>query len=153
MPRHATSTDQLLGAPTPSLMSVDPPPTPSLMAASLPVVLSIYQGDDKRWLFRLKQSNGTPFNLTGYTAAMQFRLDVADTATGVPVTPEVLVNGDPTLGEITVTLYSESSVLLKAPLYRWDLEITKTGATTVQDWTTTIAIGTLAVTKEVTRLP
>ena len=51
------------------------------MAAGDPVVLTVYQGDDKRWLFRLKKTDGSPFDLTGYTAALQFRTGVADSAT------------------------------------------------------------------------
>jgi len=146
MPRHATQEVALLGAPAPALFAAEGGPQVSLMAVSNPVALSVYQGDDKRWLFRLKQTGGAPFPLTGYTAALQFRLAVADTA-GIAVTPLVLVN-DEDAGEITVTLSSELSTLMTAPLYVWDLEIIKTA----DSWTTTIAAGTLAVTKEVTRV-
>jgi hypothetical protein len=129
----------------PSLMAAEGG-IPSLMAAGAPVVLTAYQGDDKRWLFRLKKDDGGFFDLTGYTAALQFRTAVADTDTATPVTPVVTVT-DPSGGEITVELRSESSQLLTQPVYVWDLEITKT----VDSWTTTVAVGTLAVTKEVTR--
>ena len=144
MPRERTSP-----APSPSLMSMEPSlfASPSLQAIA-PAELNIYQGDDKRWLFRLKKTGGTPFNLTGYTAALQFRLAVADTDAGLPVTPNVTVT-DPAAGEITMTLLSDISKTLREPVYLWDLEITETATS----WTTTIAVGTLVVTKEVTRLP
>jgi hypothetical protein len=64
------------------------------------------------------------------------------------VTPNVAVT-DPAAGEITMTLLSDISKTLKEPVYLWDLEITETATS----WTTTIAVGTLVVTKEVTRLP
>lgn len=147
MPRQRQRAQaSLLSAPTPSLMAAEGG-TPSLMAAGDPVVLTVYQGDDKRWKFHLSKTGGGSFDLTGYTAALQFRLAVADTA-GVAVTPTVLVN-DAAAGEITVTLSSELSTLMTSPTYLWDLEITKTA----ESWTTTIAAGTLTVTKEVTRLP
>lgn len=146
MPRQATRQVSLLGAPTPSLMAAEGP-GPSLMAVSAtPVELSVYQGDDKRWLFRLKQTGGAPFDLTDYTAAMQFRTDFADVAV-VFVDTETTIP-TPANGEVVVTLPSESSTLMTAPSYKWDLEITRT----FDDWTTTIAVGTLTVTKEVTRL-
>jgi len=144
MPRQTAARTSLLGAPT--LMAAEGG-TPSLRAAGDPQPLTIYQGDDKRWLFKLYTDalRTVPFNLTGYTAALQFRVAVADTP-GEAVTPQVVVT-DPMNGVITVELRSESSMLLTQPSYVWDLEIIQTA----DSWTTTIAAGTLAVTKEVTR--
>jgi len=129
-----------------SRSSLSGAPTPSLMAAGDAVVLSVYQGDDKRWKFHLTMTGGGPFDLTGYTAALQFRTGVADSAPSGAVTPLVEVT-DAANGDITVTLSSEQSRTMTQPSYIWDLEITHTASS----WTTTIAVGTLAVTKEVTR--
>jgi hypothetical protein len=143
MPRQRSS-QRMLGEPTPTLMAATGG-VPTLMAAGDPVVLTVYQGDDKRWQFKLKKDLGAPFPLTGYTAALQFRTAVADSAPQF-VEPTVTVS-NPAEGEITVELRSELSKKLVQPSYLWDLEITETASS----WTTTIAVGTLTVTKEVTR--
>src|SRR3954471_15440331 len=83
-------------------------PTVSAAAASTPVELKVYQGDDKRWIFRFLNTNGSPFPLTGYTAALQFRRDAADIDRVVAASPTVEVT-NPAGGEITVTLQSEKS--------------------------------------------
>ena len=152
MPRRATRAEPLLGAPTPSLMSVG---APSLMAATGPVALTVYQGDDKRWLFKLYADalRTVPFDLSNYEADLQFRITVADNAAevgDVPVNPVVTINEPKTSGEIVVTLNSGLSQLMRETEYLWDLEITDIEATP-EPWTTTVAAGTLTVTKEVTR--
>ena len=144
MPRQPATQMSLLGAPSP--MGAE---GPSLMTVGTSPPLTLYQGDDKRWLFQLTKTGGAPFDLTDYTAAMQFRLAVADTAPTGEVTPDVEVRTPATGGEIMVTLLSELSTTMDQPSYMWDLQITHTPT----NWTTTIAAGTLTVTKEVTRLP
>lgn len=111
------------------------------------VPLGVYQGDDVRWVFGLKVGGTTPFDLTGYTAALQFRMAEADLDYMAPITPLVEITNAAN-GEITVTLSSELSRRMTRPLYVWDLEITQT----VNSWTTTILRGTLSVTKEITRV-
>lgn len=110
------------------------------------IVLTAHQGDDKRWVLKLKRDDGSPFSLVGYTAAAQLRTSVADIDDVVAADLEVEVV-DPAGGVVTMTLYSVVSRTLVAPEYVWELEIVETATL----WTTTIMRGTLTVTKEITR--
>lgn len=112
-----------------------------------PVALYVYQGDDWRWIFRLKIEGGAPFDLTGYIASLQFRTVVADLDVHTPVSPLLEVT-DPAGGEIMMTLSGEVSRWMTLDNYVWDLEITQPSVS----WTTTVARGTLTVTKEITRV-
>lgn len=116
-------------------------------AAWTSVALAIYQGDDARWIFRLLMEGSTPFDLTGYTTALQFRTTVADLDLSTAVTPLMEIT-DAAGGEIMMTLSSELSRWMSHENYMWDLEITQTASS----WTTTVARGTLTVTKEITRV-
>jgi hypothetical protein len=125
-------------------------PTPLPAAVSNPsmnIALDIYQGDDKKWVFRIKQSDGSPLLLVGHTAAAQFRVYPADVDTTATADATIEIT-DPVNGEVTMTLTSSESRALSQPLYSWDLEITDTAV----PWTTTVLGGTLVVTPEITRV-
>lgn len=103
--------------------------------------LKIYQGDDYSGTVTVRNEDGTPADLTGYTAQSQIRRAVADAE------PEIAV-------QITTTVVSPN-VLLSIPRieteplqgrYTWDLQLTTDGNQII-----TIMAGKVIVTPEVTR--
>jgi hypothetical protein len=89
--------------------------------------------------------DGTPQNLTSYTAAMQVRESVNATSTLVNLTTE---NGGITLGgssgTITVTISAISSANFLPGIYLYDLELYS------QSTTTRLLQGSFTVTGEIT---
>jgi hypothetical protein len=77
-------------------------------------------------------TDGTAFDLTGYTAAAKMALGYASTRTRVILT--TTINGDPTTGIITISLTADQTSALEAPArYVYDVEITKTSDSTVTE--------------------
>lgn len=103
--------------------------------------LLIYQGDDYLATVTVANQDGSPVDLTGFTAQAQIREDVADNA------PEVVVEIAATVGTSTVELSipnAETKLLNGA--YRWDLQLTS-----ADGFITTVLAGKVTVTAEVTR--
>ena len=93
-----------------------------------------------------KQSNGTPVNLTGYTARMQVRDHYASSSSVLTLTTE---NGGITLGgaagTITLAATATATAALTADTYVYDLELVD-GATV-----TRLVQGQFTVNPEVTK--
>ena len=90
-------------------------------------------------------TDGTAFDLTGYTAAAKMALGYASTRTRVTLTTQI--NSDPTTGIITISLTADQTKTLEAPArYVYDIEITKTSDSTV----TRVIEGIITVSPDVT---
>ena len=90
-------------------------------------------------------TDGTAFDLTGYTAAAKMALGYASTRTRVTLTTQI--NSDPTTGIITISLTADQTKALDAPArYVYDVEITKTSDSTV----TRVIEGIITISPDVT---
>jgi hypothetical protein len=90
-------------------------------------------------------TDGTTFDLTGYTAAAKMAKGYASTQTRVTLTTQI--NSDPTTGIITISLTADQTKALDAPArYVYDVEITKTSDSTV----TRVIEGLITVSPDVT---
>ena len=90
-------------------------------------------------------TDGTAFDLTGYTAASKMALGYTSTRTRVSL--QASINGDPTTGIITISLTADQTKALEAPArYVYDVEITKTSDSTV----TRVIEGIITVSPDVT---
>ena len=90
-------------------------------------------------------TDGTAFDLTGYTAVAKMAKGYASTQTRVIIT--AAVNNDPTTGLITLSLTADQTKNLDAPArYVYDVEITKTSDSTV----TRVIEGLITVSPDVT---
>ena len=90
-------------------------------------------------------TDGTAFDLTGYSAEAKMALGYASTRTRVTLT--TTINGDPTTGIITISLTADQTKTLEAPArYVYDVEITKTSDSTV----TRVIEGIITVSPDVT---
>jgi len=89
-------------------------------------------------------TDGTAFDLTGYTAAAKMALGYASTRTRTTITTAI---GTPTTGVITLSLTPAVTSTLEAPArYVYDVEITKTSDGTV----TRVIEGLITVSPSVT---
>ena len=90
-------------------------------------------------------TDGTAFDLTGYSAEAKMALGYASTRTRVTLT--TTINGDPTTGIITISLTADQTKTLEAPArYVYDVEITKTSDSTV----TRVIEGIITISPDVT---
>ena len=82
------------------------------------------QGATYSVVITYKNSNGTPINLTGYTARMQLRASYASATAALSLTTE---NGRIALGgaagTITLTVAAATMETLEAKTYVYDLEL------------------------------
>lgn len=93
----------------------------------------------------VKDTNGSAFDLTGYTAAAKMALGYASTRTRTTISASIA--GDATTGVITLTLTADQTSNLDAPArYVYDVEITKTSDSTV----TRVIEGIITVSPNVT---
>ena len=93
----------------------------------------------------VSDTDGTAFDLTGYTAAAKMAKGYASTQTRVIIT--AAINNDPTTGVITLSLTADQTKALDAPArYVYDVEITKTSDSTV----TRVIEGLITVSPDVT---
>ena len=93
----------------------------------------------------VSDTDGTAFDLTGYTAAAKMAKGYASTQTRVTIT--ATINNDPTTGVITLSLTADQTKALDAPArYVYDVEITKTSDSTV----TRVIEGLITVSPDVT---
>ena len=90
-------------------------------------------------------TDGTAFDLTGYTASAKMAKGYQSTQTRVIITTSI--NNDPTTGVITLSLTADQTKALDAPArYVYDVEITKTSDSTV----TRVIEGLITVSPDVT---
>jgi hypothetical protein len=108
--------------------------------------LIIDQGATWEITFTYKNTNGTPINLTGYSAALQLRTsyDAASASLSLTSPSSGIVMGG-ALGTIAITASATQTSSLVAGEYVYDLEIT-TGSTVIR-----LVQGRITVTPQVTR--
>ena len=92
----------------------------------------------------VKDSNGNPFNLTGYTASAKMATGYSSTRTRTTIT--CIVNGDPTTGIVTMSLTADQTGQLEVGRYVYDLEILQTSTSTI----TRVIEGIITVRPQVT---
>ena len=102
--------------------------------------LVIYQGDDYVATVAIAEADGSPADLTGYTATAQIRRKPADAA---PVTVEFLAAVQSP--NVLLALTHDQTVALSGS-YVWDLQLASAGGAI-----TTVLAGKVKVTQEVTR--
>lgn len=103
--------------------------------------LCIYQGDTFAQIVVVTNADGTPADLTGYTARAQMRRAVADTEPEIALTIGVTIQSPNILLDIPNTATTGLS-----GTYKWDLELT-----TPTNAVMTILQGSVNITPEVTR--
>lgn len=110
--------------------------------------LNIDQGATLSVVATWKDSNGTPVNLTGYTARLQVRNDFAAGSAVLSLTTEnggIALGG--TAGTVTLSAAATATAALSAPYVGvYDLELVSGGGVV-----TRLLEGTANVTPEVTR--
>lgn len=87
---------------------------------------SIDQGADWFLTIQYKDSTGAAINLTGYTAAMQFRLIASDT-TSLNLTSSSGITITGATGTLAIRITAAQSAVLIAAQYSYELEITSSG--------------------------
>ena len=107
--------------------------------------LRIDQGGSFSSDVTVTDTDGTAFDLTGYTAEAKMAQGYSSTRTRVSFTTSI--NGDPTTGIITLALTADQTTTLDAPSrYVYDVEITKTSDSTV----TRVIEGIITISPNVT---
>jgi hypothetical protein len=105
------------------------------------VYLDVDQGSDFSAQITLQNDNGTPMNLTGFTAFSQFRKHPTST-TYYQFQPTITA---PLTGVINLTLSAAASSLVKPGRYMYDVEITN-GATRLR-----VSEGIVTINAEITK--
>lgn len=103
----------------------------------------IDQGSDYSSTVDVEGSNGTPYDLTGYTARGQVR----KTYTSSTSYPFLLTINNPSAGQINMLLPRATTGTMKAGRYVYDIEIVETNTGTV----TRVVEGQVEITPRVTR--
>ena len=107
--------------------------------------LQIDQGATFSTDVTVSDTDGTAFDLTGYTSSAKMALGYSSTRTRTTLTTEIA--SDPTTGVITLSLTADQTNNLEAPArYVYDVEILKTSDSTV----TRVIDGIITVSPSVT---
>jgi len=107
--------------------------------------LRIDQGSTFTTDVTVTNTDGTAFDLTGYTASAKMALGYASTRTRVSFTTAIA--SDATTGVITLSLTADQTNSLEAPArYVYDIEILKTSDSTI----TRVIEGIITVSPSVT---
>ena len=104
--------------------------------------LDIFQGDDWSATVEVTNADGTPADITGYTAKAQIRRDVADEARRV----EVEITTSVASPNVNLSIPHAQTQALSTGSYVWDLQLTSPADSIV-----TVLAGAVVVTREVTR--
>lgn len=107
------------------------------------VDLEIYQGDDYAAEVTVLNEDGTPADLTGYTAQSQIRVNTADASPSGVAQFATAIAGN----VITISLMHTVTKDLTKSSYVWDLQVINGVG-----WITTLLAGQVQMTKEVTRV-
>ena len=91
--------------------------------------LTIDQGATFSSDVTVKDANGNPFDLTGYTASAKMAKGYASTKTRKAIT--CIVNGDPTTGIVTISMTADETSVCDEGRYVYDLEILQTSSSTI----------------------
>jgi hypothetical protein len=89
-----------------------------------------------------------PTNLTGYTARMHIREDIADTVTILTLVSPTNITLDTALGKVTVTISATATAGLNFEQAVYDIEVVDSAGTPV---VTRLAEGNVTLSREVTR--
>lgn len=89
--------------------------------------LTIDQGASFSSDVTVKDNNGDPFDLTGYTATAKMAKGYTSTRTRTTITTSI---GSPTTGVVTLSLTPAQTNALDAERYVYDLEIDTNGTVT-----------------------
>jgi len=108
---------------------------------------TIDQGSDWYLTLIYKDSSGTAINLTGYTAAMQLRVNPNSTTADLTLSTGSGITITGATGTIVVHATATQTAALVAKNYVYDLEIKSSG-----NIVTRLIQGTLNVSAEVTRV-
>jgi hypothetical protein len=84
---------------------------------------TIDQGADSFLLVQYKDSAGTPIDLAGYTAAMQFR-PVSSTTTALNLESSSGITITSATGTLSIHITAAQTAALEANQYEYELEIT-----------------------------
>ena len=106
--------------------------------------LTIDQGATFSSDVTVKDANGNPFDLTGYTASAKMAKGYASTKTRKAIT--CIVNGDPTTGIVTISMTADETSVCDEGRYVYDLEILQTSSSTI----TRVNEGIITVRPQVT---
>ena len=106
--------------------------------------LTIDQGATFSSDVTVKDANGNPFDLTGYTASAKMAKGYASTKTRKAIT--CIVNGDPTTGIVTISMTADETSVCDEGWYVYDLEILQTSSSTI----TRVIEGIITVRPQVT---
>ena len=104
--------------------------------------LDIYQGDDYAAIVSVQNADGSPADISGYTAQAQIRSDVADNSPLILATMSAVVSSP----NISLALGHTATAALAGGKFRWDLQIVSASGVI-----TTILAGAVTVKQEVTR--
>ena len=107
----------------------------------------IDQGADWFYNVTYSQPDGTPVNLTGYTAAMQLRSFPNDPNAVLTLTSSAGITIDPLVGTLELHATNEQTAVIDEGNYYYDLEITAPGTGII----TRLIQGLAEVSAEVTR--
>ena len=106
--------------------------------------LTIDQGATFSSDVTVKDANGNPFDLTGYTASAKMAKGYASTKTRKAIT--CIVNGEPTTGIVTISMTADETSVCDEGRYVYDLEILQTSSSTI----TRVIEGIITVRPQVT---
>jgi hypothetical protein len=107
-----------------------------------PCNLILYQGDDFSATVTVVNPDGSPADLTGYSAQSQVRFSTQDNST-----PAAQFACSIAGNVITILLTHDQTRLLSRYVYAWDLQVIDASGVI-----TTLLAGQLGVTQEVTKL-
>lgn len=108
--------------------------------------LTLPQGGTWEVSLTYKASNGTPVNLSGYTARMQVRSSYSSPTAVLSLTDTAGITLGGADGTVQIAVSATTSATIEAAQYVYDLEVVSGGGTV-----TRLVQGTFTVTPEVTR--
>jgi hypothetical protein len=108
---------------------------------------TIDQGADWYLNLQYKDSSGTAINLTGYTAAMQFRLNISSATAAISLTQTSGITITGATGNLAIhATAAQTGALDDSAKYNYDLEITSPAGVV-----TRLIQGVTTVSSQVTR--
>lgn len=106
----------------------------------------IEQGADWELIFEWQNPNGTPIDVTGYTAELQIRTSPLAKTAVLTLTSASGITITPLLGKFTVRATAIQTSAITNGTYSYDMEITSPGG-----YVTRLVQGTATVSPQVTR--